>query len=211
MKSKRTVKAAMKTEGVKRLKDHVLCITGGGEIKVLQLVCSVSGEGMAEAAIELAVQLGINGRRVLLIDLDFANAKTGKAFNLADAKGLKEYVEGDLTPENIINKTAFAGVDVITRGGAVDNSSLVLLSEKFGKLVKTLRGGYDVILAITAPVLEASDYMHVAKFTDAAIFFAAFGRTKKAQVKEAVGELKERGVKLLGSVYTYYNPKKSND
>ncbi len=202
---------ASKTVGFTRLKDNVLFIMDGGKNKVLQISSSISGESKTTVACNLAVLLGQTDKKVCVLDLDFQKANDHRVFGLDNTKGLNEYMLETATVDEIIQHTEYKNVDLLSRGGAIYNPSLVLISDRFKTLMETLREKYDVVVVDTAPVLQTSDYIHVSKYSDATIFLVATGRTKKTQVREAISELKKNDVNIIGTVLTFYDPKYSND
>jgi hypothetical protein len=79
-----------------------------------------------------------------------------RVFNISKDEGLAEYFLGDLTKEQIIKKTEYANVDVITRGGEIYNSSLVLVSDKFKELTGTVASSQEQ----TMYIYMNKDYEH---------------------------------------------------
>lgn len=194
-------------EGYNRLKDNILYLNADGNHKVIQIESSSAREGKTTVACNLAVSLGLTDKKVCLLDLDFRRPRVHRVFNISKDEGLAEYFLGDLTKDQIIKKTEYANVDVITRGGEIYNSSLVLVSDKFKELIASLRNQYDYVIVDCPPVLQVSDYIHISKVTDGVIFLIAYGITTKAQVAEAIKELKNNDAKILGTVLSMYNRK----
>ena len=54
-----------------------------------------------------------------------------------------------------------------------------------------------------------SDYIHIGKLSDGVLFVSAFALSKKKEVSEAVKQLKQNNINIIGSVFTHYDPKKS--
>lgn len=198
-------------KGYTRLKDNILYLNADGKNKVLQIESALSQEGKTTVTANLAVSLGFTDKKVIVVDLDFRRPRTHRKFNLQKDNGIAEYLKGELTKEQIIKKTEFANVDVITRGEQIHNSSLALVSDKFKTLISELRNEYDYVLLDCAPVLQVSDYIHVSSVSDGVLFLVAFGKTTKGQVAEAVNQLKKNEVKILGTVFTMYDRKKDSD
>lgn len=194
-------------EGYNRLKDNILYLNADGNHKVIQIESSSAKEGKTTVACNLAVSLGLTDKKVCLLDLDFRRPRVHRVFNISKDEGLAEYFLGDLTKEQIIKKTEYANVDIITRGGEIYNSSLVLVSDKFKELIASLRNQYDYVIVDCPPVLQVSDYIHISKVTDGVIFLIAYGITTKAQVAEAIKELRNNDAKILGTVLSMYNRK----
>ncbi len=197
--------------GYNRLKDNVLYMNADGNIKVIQVESSISAEGKTTVISNLAVSLGLTDKKVVLVDLDFRRPRIHRMFGLSKDNGIAEYILGGVEKKDIIKTTEYKNVDVVTRGAEIYNSSLVLVSDKFKSLIKELRDEYDYVLLDCPPVLQVSDYIHIAKISDGVLFLVAYAQTTKAQVAEAVKELKKNGANILGSVFTMYDWKKDKD
>jgi len=198
-----------KLDGYNRLKDNVLYLMDGGKNKILQIESSVSGESKTTVVCNLAVLLGQTDKRVLVLDLDFRRAGVHQVFHVDNETGLAEYMLETASLEQVIKPTEYNNVDVLPRGSMIYNSSLVFISERFKDLISKLRDIYDLIIIDTTPVLQMSDFIHVSKFTDATIFLVAYKKTKKAQVRDAVNELRKNKVNIIGTVFTFYDSKRA--
>ncbi len=197
------------TEGYNRLKDNILYLNADGQNKVLQIESSWAGEGKTTIVCNLAVSLGLTDKKVVVVDLDFRKPRVQQRLNISIEKGISEYMLGSLSKQEIIKKTEYKNVDAVTRGGEIHNASLVLVSEKFKKLINELKEEYDYVLLDCAPVLQVSDYIHISQISDGVIFVVAYASTTRNQVYEAVKELKKNGAKLLGTVLSMYDAKKT--
>lgn len=194
-------------EGYNRLKDNILYMNADGNTKVIQIESSSAKEGKTTIACNLAVSLGLTDKKVCVVDLDFRRPRVHRLFEISKDEGIAEYFLGELSKEKLIKKTKYKNVDVVTRGAEIYNSSLVLVSDKFKDLIAYLRNKYDYVIVDCAPVLNVSDYIHISKVSDGIIFLIAYGITTKAQVIEAMKELKKNETKILGTVLSMYNKK----
>ena len=197
------------TEGYNRLRDNVLYMNADGQKKVIQIESAVKGEGKTTVICNLAVTLGLTDKKVVVVDLDFHRPRVHRLFKMDKDVGIAEYI---LNGEKlIIKKTTYKNVDIITRGAEIYNSSLVFVSEKFKQLIAKLREEYDYVLLDCAPVLQISDYMHISEVSDGVLFMVAYAQTTKAQVVEAINQLKKNGTNILGTVFTMYDKKKDKN
>ena len=194
-----------------RLKDNILFMNADGNMKVIQIESSLSHECKTTVACNLAVSLGFTEKKVIVVDLDFRRPRVHRAFGISKDTGIAEYMLGTATKEQVIKKEVCKNVDVMTRGGDIHNSSLVLVSEKFKNLIEELKAEYDYVILDCAPVLLVSDYIHVSKVSDSVLFLVAYGQTTKTQVADAIKELRTNNVKILGTVFTMYDRKKDKN
>ena len=98
----------------------------------------------------------------------------------------------------------------MNRGSEIQNSSIILTSDKIKNFFQELRNEFDFILIDCPPVLLISDYIHISQLSDGVLFLIAYGKTKKKQVAEAINQLRLNNVNIIGAAFTFYDPKRSN-
>lgn len=189
------------------LKANLLYMTDIEKNKVLQIESSVSGEGKTTLACNLAVSMSFNEKKVLIVDLDFRKPRVNRIFDVSNEKGLVDFISENITFDELIKKTAYKNVDVITRGSAIYNPTLLLTSKKFKDLVEKLRGMYDFIIMDAPPVLQIAEYTHISKVSDGVLFVVCYGQTKRSQISEAAELLKTNNIRVIGSVMTFVDNK----
>ena len=187
-------------EDYNRLKDNVLYLGVSGK-KVLQIESTISGEGKTSVVCNLAVSLSHNDKKVLVVDLDFRAPGVSKVFGVKEENGLGDCVLGELSLDTAIKSTSY-GVDVITMGREIYNSSYVLNSQKTKEIIEKLKEKYDFILLDCPPVLLHSDYMHIANFSDGILYVVAAGFVKKTAVRESLSLMEKLSCPVLGAVMT---------
>lgn len=191
-------------ESYYRLKDNIIYSSDSGKNKVFQFESAVSGEGKSTVVANTAVALAMSGRKVVVVDLDFRRPKVHRIFSLQNVKGIAEYMLGECDVKDVIKKTEY-GVDVVNRGKATHNASIIFTSDKFKELIETLKNEYDLVLFDCPPVLLVSDYIHYSKLSDVVVFVACMGVTRRSQLKEAFELMKKHNDNFLGTVITYRN------
>ncbi len=192
-----------------RLKDNILCFAVDGK-KVIQVESSVEQEGKTTTTANLAVALGASGKKVVAIDFDFARGCLHRLFLVENHGGVNDYILGNITKEELIKKTSYENVDIITKGHSVKSSSMIFTSQKMIDLIEELKKEYDFILLDCPPVVLVSDYMHIARLSDGVLLVVAYGITKKKYVTDAVNLLRNNNINIIGSVFSYYDPKISS-
>lgn len=196
-------------EAYVRLKDNVLCYAIDNDKKVIQVESAVQGEGKTTVATNLAVALGESEKKVLIVDLDFRRPRTHRSFRIPNVNGIGDYMINKCSKEELVKSTDYKNVDLINRGCEISNASVVLTSHKLKELLKEFRNEYDFIILDCPPVLMISDYIHIGKLSDGVLFVSAFAVSKKKEVLEAIKQLKQNNINIIGSVFTHYDPKKS--
>ena len=189
------------------LKANLLYMTDIEKNKVLQIESSVSGEGKTTLACNLAVSMSFNEKKVLVVDLDFRKPRVNRIFNVSNDNGLVDFISENITFEQLVKHTAYKNVDVVTRGSAIYNPTLLLTSKKFKDLIAKFRGMYDFIILDAPPVLQIAEYTHISKVADSVLFVVCYGQTRRTQISEAAELLKTNNIPVIGSVLTFVDNK----
>lgn len=198
-------------EAYTRLKDNILYYCVDNVKKVIQVESATQAEGKTTAVANLAIALGVSGKKVVVVDLDFRRPRLHRLFELENANGLGDFMIGQCKKDQMIKKTAYENVDIINRGCEIANEAAVITSKKLASLIDDLRNEYDFILLDCPPVLMISDYIHISRLSDGVLYIAAFGITKKKEVQEGIKLLKANDINIIGCAFTHFNPKKSNN
>lgn len=197
-------------EAYNRLKDNILYFAVDGNKKVIQVESSNASEGKTTTICNLAVCLGMSGKKVVLVDLDFRKARVHRSFQVENVDGISDYMVGKVTKDKMIKKTEYENVSIINRGSDVTNASVILTSEKFNTLIEELKQEFDFVLLDCPPVLLISDYIHVGRVSDGVLLVVAYAKTKKKQVAEAIRLMRNNNLNIIGAVFSFYDFKKSN-
>lgn len=169
-------------------------------LKVIQFTSTLPSEGKSTFISNLAYLLGQKGKKIILLDLDLRKPKMNRVFNVANRNGVTDYLAGKIKLEEAINFSDELGIHFMTAGEKTSSVINVLEAKKLKDLIALLREEYDYVLLDTPPVISVADALYVSKFADGVIFVVAQGRAKKTLVKEAITELKNHNVHIIGIV-----------
>ena len=173
-----------------------------GKIKVVQFTSTLASEGKSTFVSNLAYLLGQKNKKVILIDLDLRKPKMQRVFNVPNKNGLTDYLSSKISYDELIQHSTDFDVDFIVAGEKTTAVVNVLESAKMKELIAKLREQYDYVLLDTPPVIAVSDALYVARNADGVIFIVAQGVAKKTLVKEAIQNLKNNNVHIIGTVLT---------
>jgi polysaccharide biosynthesis transport protein len=120
------------------------------------------GDGKTTVAVNLAAGLALNGRRILLVDVNFRRPMLHKVFNAENETGLST-VLGDLGNfENVVKQTQVPNLDILTCGPRPDNTTELLESRRFTDFIDRALEQYDHVLLDSGPLLLVSDTVALA-------------------------------------------------
>lgn len=196
-----------KLEEHNRLRDNILFLNADEDKKVIQVESSVMGEGKTTVISNLAVNLGLSDKKVVVVDLDFRKPKLHQVFGMEMGRGVAEFMLSKTDTTKVVRHTKYKNVDIVTRGKRISNPAVVFISDKFKNFLERLKSEYDYVLLDCAPVLQISDYLNITPLSDGVIFVVAYASTTKNQVQEAIKELQKAGANILGTVFNKYEKK----
>ncbi|EMW6874380.1 polysaccharide biosynthesis tyrosine autokinase [Providencia stuartii] len=167
----------------------------------LVMVTSASpGVGKSFVTSNMAVVLANAGKKVLLIDTDLRKGRIHKAFGLSNKLGLSDYLSQSDTSQPNIHNSVIENLDVICRGKNVTHSSELLMSERFKRLLDTVKGQYDIVVIDTAPILAITDSAIIGKYVGTSLLIAYYGVNTAKDVELSLKRFKQNDIEITGVI-----------
>ncbi|HEC8343272.1 TPA: polysaccharide biosynthesis tyrosine autokinase [Providencia rettgeri] len=167
----------------------------------LVMVTSASpGVGKSFVTSNMAVVLANAGKKVLLIDTDLRKGRIHKAFGLSNKLGLSDYLSQSDTSQPNIHNSVIENLDVICLGKNVTHSSELLMSERFKRLLDTVKGQYDVVVIDTAPILAITDSAIIGKYVGTSLLIAYYGVNTVKDVELSLKRFKQNDIEITGVI-----------
>jgi capsular exopolysaccharide synthesis family protein len=171
------------------------------ELRSVMLISALSGEGVTTVALGLAVTMAEVARQgVLLIDLNTMAPGLDGRLAVEPRYGLGEVLSKQVAPRDAIVATPVARLSLLAAGHEpVDYSQADTLAQ-LDDLVKALRSDYEFVIVDAGSLESASDSLLVASRLDGVVLVVQAERTGADAVREASGDLRAAGGRLLGVV-----------
>ncbi len=147
-----------------------------------QAVCissTVQNEGKTFVAYHLSKTLSDLGWKVLLVDFDIRKPSMHSLFNTSNRTGMVEYLNGDASREDIIQKTDVHNVDFIASGKTEKAHATVLAFSDSGPAIEALKEGYDVLIYDTSPSGMTVDTIPIMKNSDLNLYVVRANMTNR--------------------------------
>ncbi|APC10636.1 Tyrosine-protein kinase wzc [Providencia rettgeri] len=167
----------------------------------LVMVTSASpGVGKSFITSNMAVVLANAGKKVLLIDTDLRKGRIHKTFGLSNKLGLSDYLSQSDTSQPNIHNSVIENLDVICRGKNVTHSSELLMSERFKRLLDTVKGQYDIVVIDTAPILAITDSAIIGKYVGTSLLIAYYGVNTVKDIELSLKRFKQNDIEITGVI-----------
>ena len=169
------------------------------------ITSSIPAEGKSFNSANIAASMAESGKRVLLINCDLRKPTLQKIFRLHSDLGLVNYLIGEKSFDEIVQKNVMnLPLDLIFCGPVPPNPAKLLISEEFEKLIEEQKKNYDYIFLDTPPLLSTADALLLGKCADAVLLIIRAGFTHLGLVQQTVSEAKQAKVNIVGAILNRY-------
>jgi len=200
---------AMISEAYRQVRTNLFFSAPINELKTLFITSSVAGCGKTTTAVNLAITLAAEGKRILLVDANFRRALLNRLFVMeGPPRGLSNVLVGQVPAAEVIHASGYEGLDIVDAGPVPPNPSVLLGSERMKKFLESQKQYYDHIIVDGPPVLVVTDARILARQADGTIALIKAGKTSRGIVQRMVRELKNNKVNLLGVLLNEVRPRK---
>jgi receptor protein-tyrosine kinase len=186
----------------------------GNRPRVIALTSAGPREGKTTVASNLALALAEIGRRVLLIDGDLRKPRLHEIFNVSNAWGLSDLLDGTKPPEGsetMVVGTSYRDLYVLPAGSVASSISNLLHSPRVAELLQRMRQEFDMVIIDTPPMLQLPDARVLGRLADAVILVVRSARTTKETAAAASQRLADDGTRVLGTVLNEWDPRKASN
>jgi polysaccharide biosynthesis transport protein len=211
--------AGGRAEAVRQLRTGLTFLqaagVAGARAEVVVVTSALGGEGKTTTALDLARSLAQKGERVLLVESDLRRPRLAAALGLEAGPGLSDLLAGPGPSDLLAGQAPLAaalrdgdveGLQVLPGGTVPPNPAELLGSARMGELVRELRKGHDRVLLDAPPVLPVTDAVVTAARADGVLLVVRWGRTRRAEVADAVGMLERGRATVVGAVLNRRRP-----
>jgi len=204
-------------EGYRSLRTNIQFAGMAQGQRVLAFVSTGAQEGKSTSAVNLAIALAQDGKRVLLVDADLRKPTIHERLGLEQVPGLSEvllgtthYTEairtvtdlmlGTLGVEQVINAPGIDNLNILPSGKRPDNPAEFMNSPRLNELIEVVRKEYDITIFDAPPILPVTDGVTLGSKVDGVVMVYQVGRVGRNALKRAKALLENARAKLIGIV-----------
>jgi capsular exopolysaccharide synthesis family protein len=189
-------------EAFRKLRTNLQFLSVDNPPRVIVVTSSMPNEGKTTTAINIALALAEAEHNVALVDGDMRRPMLDMRLDLIGQVGFSTVLSGKASLSDVLQKTKYPRLTVLTSGAIPPNPSELLGSLAAQKVLGEMRANFDYVIVDSSPLLAVTDAAVLAANSDGALIMARYGQTKREQLTHAVGNLEDVGAPLLGVVFT---------
>ena len=168
--------------------------------KIILTTSTVPGEGKSFVSSNLSLTFANHGEKTLLLDCDLRLPNVARSLQIENDLGLLDYVEKEVSLEEVIVKEVYPNLDVLSTGGKSKNPTQVLNSAQFEAMFAVLRDRYDRIVVDSPPLAAVSDALNLLPLVDGIIYVIKFNTVKRKTAVLNVRRLWESNTPVYGAI-----------
>ena len=186
-------------ESYRLLRTNIKFAALDSPIKTIVVTSSEPGEGKSTTAINLAMAMAADGRKVVLVDGDLRRPTLHKVLELPILPGLTDVLLGDAEIDDVLMAIKdVPNLSVITCGLSAPNPSELLGSRPFRNILEMLKARTDLVIFDAPPASVAADASVLAAIVDGTLLVVEAGKTKAAMARRTAEMLRRARANILG-------------
>lgn len=168
--------------------------------KTILVTSAVAGEGKSSVAINLALSLKSESKKVLLLECDLRRPSISNYLGIMDEgnQGLEGVLKGTITFHKALQH--HDGVSILPAGGTSTNPTEMLNSNRMKVLIDVLKDSFDFIVIDTPPAEEMADALSLCPLVDGVLFVIRHDYADFKVIDVAVRKLQHAGTEIYGVV-----------
>ena len=165
------------------------------------ITSSIAGEGKTIVSSNLALSLSQSGKKVILLEADIRDPHLSHLFLRETSSGIAEYLEGDISPADIINSTSYSNLFVAGAGRTRMSSTELLLNGRIKGLFEYLENTFEYIIVDASPINMVTDAYVWSEYCDLTLFVVRHQFTPKSFIRSLDYNNKARSLKNMAIVF----------
>jgi len=192
-------------ENFRILKSQILYPKQGEAPKIIMVTSAFPGEGKTFVTANLAVSIGQGiDETVLLVDCDLRRPTLHRLLGYSNDQGLHEYLIGTKQISDLLIRTKYKQLSLLTAGTSVHNPAELLASVKMKQFLEEAKGRYEnhFIILDVPPSQVTAETNVLANYVDKIIFVVMAQKTPRETIQRNLDNLGKH--KILGIVFNGY-------
>lgn len=189
------------SEAYRALRTSILLSSVDKPPKVLLITSALPQEGKTTTALNTAIVLSQQERRVLLVDADLRRPRIHRAFGLRPRGGLSEVLAGVMKwDEVMMTPPGTPYLSILGSGATPPHPAELLGSPRMRNLLSEWREKFDHVVIDTPPALTVTDAVLLSVEADRVVLVIRSGHTSNTALRRTRALLSRVNARTLGVV-----------
>lgn len=190
------------SESIRSIRTNLQFIASDKEKKIVAVTSTISGEGKSFITINLGGMISLLGLKVVILDLDLRKPKLHYTFGHDNSVGLSTYLVGKSKLEDVLVKTQYDNLWIMTSGPIPPNPAELVQSNRMEALLDELVKDFDYVLVDTPPIGLVTDGTTILKKADISLYVIRADYSRRAFARN-VDQLSEEN--NINNLYIIFN------
>lgn len=199
------------SEQFRTIRTNIMYSSIKTEIRSVLFTSDLSGAGKSTVAANMAVAYAQAGKKTLLFDADLRRPTSHHTFGVSNQSGLSSLIVNDLPLDEVIKKTEFDMLDLMTSGPIPPNPAELLSASKLDAIMVRLKTIYDMVIIDSPPILSVTDAQLLSKSASGVILVTNVEKNNRDRLNEAKDLLDKAGANIIGVVLNKRAEKHAQD
>lgn len=169
-------------------------------VHVLAITSSVPNEGKTFVSVNIASAIAASGASTLLVECDMRRRSVATRIGVHAQYGIYSVMTGQVSLEQAAVRTPTKNLYFLDAEPHIPNPSNILNSHHFQSFLDNARSRFDYVVFDTPPVTTFVDAAVLGTKVDAVLLVARENFVKRAELQQAVDQLRVSGCNLAGVV-----------
>jgi capsular exopolysaccharide synthesis family protein len=174
-------------------------------LKTIVITSPAPQEGKTFITINLAGSFAQANKNVLLVDCDLRKPRVHRVFDAKKEPGLIDYLVGEKTLEEVIQKSELKNFSFITSGTIPPNPAEMLDSKQMDAFLSLVRESYDYVIIDSPPIIAVTDAEILAKKVDGTVLVVSSEISEYQMMERAKQLIEHDNSTLIGTVLNNFD------
>lgn len=181
------------------------------EITAVLFTSDTPVAGKSTVAANMAVAYAQAGKKTLLLDADLRRPTGHHTFEVSNRVGLSTAIVNEIPVSQVISKTNFDHLDLLTSGPVPPNPAELLSAAKFDAIMIHLKTQYDMVIIDSPPILSVTDAQLLSKNADGVVLVTNVEKNNRDRLNEAIELLGKSKANIIGIVLNHRKKKSKKE
>jgi non-specific protein-tyrosine kinase len=197
------------SEAYRQIRSNIQFMSVDRPIKSMLVSSSTPGEGKSFTVANLGITMAQADLKTIIVDTDLRRPVQHQVFTVPNTEGLTDLLRSpELEFESYLRDTTVENLQVLPCGTLPPNPAELLGSQRMARLMADLNEIADVVIYDSPPAVAVTDAAVLSSRVDGVVLVFEAGKTSRDVAKQAVKNLEQASVSLLGGVLNRVSQKR---